>query len=70
MNPSPDLATFIEVVADDAEIRSALAQEQSDESFAEACAALAQQRGLEVNAAEVCTLLRARAIAWLQRDIL
>ena len=70
MNPSPDLAEFIEVIAGDAELQRLLADEKSTEAFASACATLAEKHSLQVTADEVCELLRERTTTWLQRHIL
>jgi hypothetical protein len=67
---SPSLAEFIELVARDDELRRILAGEARPEAFTEACARLAETRGLIVNADEVRALLRERAMVWQQRHIL
>lgn len=69
MNPSPDLAAFIEAVAADSGLRRSLAAEKSDDTFAAACAALAEKHSLHVTAEEVRALLRERTMAWLERHI-
>lgn len=70
MNPSPDLAEWIEVIADDSELQRTLAGQKSADDFAAACAALAEKHSLRVTPDEVCELLRARTITWHQRHIL
>lgn len=70
MNPSPDLAEFIEIIADDCELQRLLADEKSTDAFAAACATLAEKHSLRVTADEVCELLRERTLTWLQRHIL
>ncbi len=70
MSPAPDLAAFIEVVADDPSLVRQLAGENSDAAFSEKCASLAGQRGLRVAAGDVLALLRERALLWHQRCIL
>lgn len=69
MNPSPDLAALIELVAADVELQCALACEKSPEGFAEACVTLAENRRLRITADEVRALLQARTIAWHQRNL-
>ena len=70
MNPSTDLAEFIGVVAGDEALRRTLSEEKSDEAFADACAVLATERSLRVDADEVRELLRVRTMLWHQRHIL
>lgn len=69
MNPSQDLVAFIEIIAADAELRRALAQEKSNDAFARACVALAAKQRLHITANEVRDLLRARTAAWHQRNV-
>lgn len=70
MNPSPDLAEFIEAVAADSGLLRVLGEEKSADTFAAACATFARERGLSVTAGEVCDLLRARTVLWYQRHVL
>lgn len=70
MNPPPDLEEFIEVIADDAELQRALADENPTDEFANACATLAVKHNLRVTADEVRELLRERTLTWHQRHIL
>ena len=70
MNPSPDLAELIEIIAADENLQRSLGAEKSDDAFALASAALAERRALRVTAEEVRVLLQARTIFWLQRHIL
>jgi hypothetical protein len=70
MNPSPDLTALIEVIAGDRILERTLSAEISDDTFALACAALAEKHSLRVTADEVRALLRERTIFWLQRHIL
>lgn len=70
MDPSPDLAEFIEVVEADSDLQRALADEKSNDTFSLACAVLAEKLSLRVTAEEVRALLQARMLIWLQRHIL
>lgn len=69
MNPSPELAALIEIIATDPNLERSLVDEKSSDALAIACAALAERHSLRVSPDEVRALLQARTIQWMQRHI-
>lgn len=70
MSSAESVATWIELVARTPALREQLAAETDHARFATACAELARNHGLTVEADAVRTLLQQRHLQWLQRHVL